>query len=86
MKIKLYSVLSGDIHSISTVDFAGEVIDIDNVGGIVLEAKKLFKLRGKIFTVLADSKVFHVAEIYNKVEKKKSWKAYELKEKEDEQD
>jgi len=73
MRIKVYYLLSGDIAGIYVLDFEGE-INLDNIESAVRSAKRRFDMPGKLFTVLADRKVFHVAKVG------KIWKTYELKE------
>lgn len=72
MKLKLYYILSNDVFKIFTLTYEGDSVTIDTIGDIIQKAKRKFNLPGKMYTVLAGGKVFHVGKVKN------VWKAYEL--------
>ena len=74
MNIKVYYILHHDIFGSCTLTFEGDSVTLENVADILNKAKTKFDLPGKLYTVLADGKVFHVGKVG------KIWKAYELKE------
>lgn len=72
MKIKVYSLLHGDIYGNYTLTYEGEKMTENNVLGIISQSKRKFKISGKMFIVMTDEDTFYVCRT------NKSWKAYRL--------
>lgn len=79
MKAKLYYIFSGDVIGNYTLNVDGK-ISIDTVEKLVRDAKRNFKLPGKLFTIVTEKQeTFHVCKIGN------VWKSYLLKGPKDEE-